>query len=392
MNSNNWEEEIREKLGSYSTVDLDGMWERVESAGAPRRIAFIPWRTAVWTAAATTAAAAIITLFIWHGGDSPNREMVQDGLTPRYTAELKADKDESVNEKQTYTIENTSSPVESGAATREQRGKPAVAEAISVDVAGADEPRLDLLQDAAEHVEIVEHEQMTGRGSEDPGYNNAFETWQEFERTIEKTRQKRRVTLLADGGSAVTSASNTAPTIRMKSGMTLLNSVNSFSILNSTPSRKSIFNAPASNYSWTVSARSTLRIEMELTDRLGLSSGVSWTLLQGTDDFKVFRPTLQYVGVPVYLSAGLVEYGPVEIKAVCGPRLDFLVKGNEDIVTGPVLLSAHGGLQAVYMINRNLGLSAGGGVDLFFPTSGIKSPFASATPVANVNFGLLFMM
>lgn len=390
MNSNNWEEEIREKLGSYSTVDLDGLWERVESAAGSRKPAFILWNK-VMVSMASIAAAAIITLFLWHGGDSPDREMVQDGLTPWYTAELKADKDESINEKQTYTIENASSPVENGAATREQRGKPAVAEAISVDVAGADEPRLDLFQNAAEH---VEQEPMAGRGSEEPEYSNmAFEkTWQEFEKTIEKTRKKRRVTLYADGGSAVTSASNTAPAIRLKSGMTLLNSINSFSFLNSTPYRKNIFEAPASNYSWTVSARSTLRIEMGLTDRLGLSSGVSWTLLQGTDDFKVFRPTLQYIGVPIYLSAGLVEYGPLAVKAVCGPRLDILIKGNEDIVTGPMLLSAHGGLQAVYMFNRNLGLSAGGGADLYFPTSGIKSPFASATPVANVDFGLLFRM
>ena len=381
MKNNNWEKEIREKLDSYSTVDLDGLWERVESATESRKIAFIPWKKALVATAAIAASAAIV-IWSWKDRDSIAHQM-DDIIADNGVAVEEA---ESSKEYNTYTIENTSDSENEGIIKKVQRIRKAVAVDNPV-FAVAEEPQPTILYDVDDAIEceaIPEtRKEKTGSDMTTGNY-----VWQDFEASAEK-RNKRRITLLAYGGSAISGEPSASGTLQMKSS----------SICDATSlhnyyghSSGNVFEQPATTYRWNIGTSASMRVELDLNDRFGLSSGLSWTSLEGTDSYQVFKPTLHYLGVPVWLSCRLFGQEAMSVKAVGGPRIDFLVKGSPDIETGPVQLSVHGGLQAEYMFSRWFGFSAGAGADLYVKTSGSPSPFESLSPVANVNLGLLFKL
>lgn len=380
MKNNNWEKEIREKLDSYSTVDLDGLWERVESATESRKIAFIPWKKALVATAAIAASAAIV-IWSWKGRDTIANQK-DDIIADNGVAVEKA---ESGKEYNTYTIENTSDSDDEGIIKKAQRIRKAVAVDNPV-IAVAETPQPTILYDTDEAIEC-ETMPKTRKEEKRSDMTTGTYVWQNFEASAEK-RNKRRITLLAYGGSAVSGVSSAAGTLQMKSSSicdaTSLHNYNGYSSGN-------VFEQPATTYRWNIGTSASMRVELDLNDRFGLSSGLSWTSLEGTDSYKVFRPTLHYLGVPVWLSYRLFGQEALSVKAVGGPRIDFLVKGCPDIETGPVQLSVHGGLQAEYMFSRWFGFSAGAGADLYFKTSS-SSPFESLSPVANVNLGLLFKL
>lgn len=378
MKNNNWEKEIIEKLDSYSTVDLDGLWERVESASETRRVTFIPWKKATWMAAAATAAAAILTLFLWNDRSEPAIDALRNEIVP--TREM-------IAENNTYTIENTSDSDDVGTKKGSWRKSKVVA-ADETEIYS--EEAIDLRPGTThDEKEPAECETKEGPRQADRDSMNGPDYWRELENSMEKTARKRHVTFLADAGSALSAAGTSGGQFQAKSGSTQ----NDFTFLNGRPNLYNVFEAPAAVYSWTVAASTSIRAEMSITDRIGLSSGLAWTMLQGSDPYGVFRPSLQYIGIPVQVSCRLMERETWSVKAVCGPRMDHLVKGSPDIETGPWQLSVHGGLNAEYMFSRWLGLSGGIGTDVYFPAdNGRKSPFASLTPVANMNLGLVFKL
>lgn len=380
MKNNNWEKEIREKLDSYSTVDLDGLWERVESATESRRVAFIPWKKALVATAAIAASAAIV-IWPWRDRDSIAHQM-DDIIADNGVAVEKA---ESSKEYNTYTIENTSDSDDEGIIKKVQRIRKAVAVDNPV-FAVAEEPQPTILYDVDDAIEC-EAIPETRREEKRSDMTTGTYVWQDFEASAEK-RNKRRITLLAYGGSAISGEPSASQTLQMKSSSicdaTSLHNYNGYSSGN-------VFEQPATTYRWNIGTSASMRVELDLNDRFGLSSGLSWTSLEGTDSYQVFKPTLHYLGVPVWLSCRLFGQEAMSVKAVGGPRIDFLVKGSPDIETGPVQLSVHGGLQAEYMFSRWFGFSAGAGADLYFKTSS-SSPFESLSPVANVNLGLLFKL
>lgn len=380
MKNNNWEKEIREKLDSYSTVDLDGLWERVESATESRKIAFIPWKKALVATAAIAASAAIV-IWSWKGRDTianQKDEIIADNG-------VAVEKAESGKEYNTYTIENTSDSDDEGIIKKAQRIRKAVAVDNPV-IAVAETPQPTILYDTDEAIEC-EAIPETRREEKRSDMTTGTYVWQDFEASAEK-RNKRRITLLAYGGSAISGEPSASGTLQMKSS----------SICDATSlhnyyghSSGNVFEQPATTYRWNIGTSASMRVELDLNDRFGLSSGLSWTSLEGTDSYQVFKPTLHYLGVPVWLSYRLFGQEALSVKAVGGPRIDFLVKGCPDIETGTVQLSVHGGLQAEYMFSRWFGFSAGAGADLYFKTSS-SSPFESLSPVANVNLGLLFKL
>lgn len=380
MKNNNWEKEIREKLDSYSTVDLDGMWERVESATESRKIAFIPWKKALVATAAIAASAAIV-IWPWRDRDSIAHQM-DDIIADNGVAVEKA---ESSKEYNTYTIENTSDSENEGIIKKVQRIRKAVAVDNPV-FAVAEEPQPTILYDVDDAIEC-EAIPETRREEKRSDMTTGTYVWQDFEASAEK-RNKRRITFLAYGGSAISGEPSASQTLQMKSSSicdaTSLHNYNGYSSGN-------VFEQPATTYRWNIGTSASMRVELDLNDRFGLSSGLSWTSLEGTDSYQVFKPTLHYLGVPIWLSCRLFGQETMSVKAVGGPRIDFLVKGSPDIETGPVQLSVHGGLQAEYMFSRWFGFSAGAGADLYFKTSS-SSPFESLSPVANVNLGLLFKL
>ena len=380
MKNNNWEKEIREKLDSYSTVDLDGLWERVESATESRKIAFIPWKKALVATAAIAASAAIV-IWSWKGRDTIANQK-DDIIADNGVAVEKA---ESGKEYNTYTIENTSDSENEGIIKKVQRIRKAVAVDNPV-FAVAEEPQPTILYDTDEAIEC-ETMPKTRKEEKRSDMTTGTYVWQDFEASAEK-RNKRRITLLAYGGSAISGEPSASQTLQMKSS----------SICDATSlhnyyghSSGNVFEQPATTYRWNIGTSASMRVELDLNDRFGLSSGLSWTSLEGTDSYQVFNPTLHYLGVPVWLSCRLFGQEAISVKAVGGPRIDFLVKGSPDIETGPVQLSVHGGLQAEYMFSRWFGFSAGAGADLYVKTSS-SSPFESLSPVANVNLGLLFKL
>lgn len=380
MKNNNWEKEIREKLDSYSTVDLDGLWERVESATESRKIAFIPWKKALVATAAIAASAAIV-IWSWKGRDTianQKDEIIADNG-------VAVEKAESGKEYNTYTIENTSDSDDEGIIKKAQRIRKAVAVDNPV-IAVAETPQPTILYDTDEAIEC-EAIPETRREEKRSDMTTGTYVWQDFEASAEK-RNKRRITLLAYGGSAISGEPSASGTLQMKSS----------SICDATSlhnyyghSSGNVFEQPATTYRWNIGTSASMRVELDLNDRFGLSSGLSWTSLEGTDSYQVFKPTLHYLGVPVWLSYRLFGQEALSVKAVGGPRIDFLVKGCPDIETGTVQLSVHGGLQAEYMFSRWFGFSAGAGADLYVKTSS-SSPFESLSPVANVNLGLLFKL
>lgn len=381
MKNNNWEKEIREKLDSYSTVDLDGLWERVESATESRKIAFIPWKKALVATAAIAASAAIV-IWSWRDRDSIAHQM-DDIIADNGVAVEEA---ESSKEYNTYTIENTSDSDDEGIIKKAQR----IRKAVTVDnpvFAVAEEPQPTILYDTDEAIEC-ETMPKTRKEEKRSDMTTGTYVWQDFEASAEK-RNKRRITFLAYGGSAISGEPSASQTLQMKSSSicdaTSLHNYNGYSSGN-------VFEQPATTYRWNIGTSASMRVELDLNDRFGLSSGLSWTSLEGTDSYQVFKPTLHYLGVPVWLSCRLFGQEALSVKAVGGPRIDFLVKGSPDIETGPVQLSVHGGLQAEYMFSRWFGFSAGAGADLYVKTSGSPSPFESLSPVANVNLGLLFKL
>lgn len=380
MKNNNWEKEIREKLDSYSTVDLDGLWERVESATESRKIAFIPWKKALVATAAIAASAAIV-IWSWRDRDSIAHQM-DDIIADNGVAVEKA---ESSKEYNTYTIENTSDSDDEGIIKKAQRIRKAVAVDNPV-IAVAETPQPTILYDTDEAIEC-ETMPKTRKEEKRSDMTTGTYVWQDFEASAEK-RNKRRITFLAYGGSAISGEPSASQTLQMKSSSicdaTSLHNYNGYSSGN-------VFEQPATTYRWNIGTSASMRVELDLNDRFGLSSGLSWTSLEGTDSYQVFKPTLHYLGVPVWLSCRLFGQEALSVKAVGGPRIDFLVKGCPDIETGPVQLSVHGGLQAEYMFSRWFGFSAGAGADLYFKTSS-SSPFESLSPVANVNLGLLFKL
>lgn len=381
MKNNNWEKEIREKLDSYSTVDLDGLWERVESATESRKIAFIPWKKALVATAAIAASAAIV-IWSWRDRDSIAHQM-DDIIADNGVAVEEA---ESSKEYNTYTIENTSDSDDEGIIKKAQRIRKAVAVDNPV-FAVAEEPQPTILYDTDEAIEC-ETMPKTRKEEKRSDMTTGTYVWQDFEASAEK-RNKRRITFLAYGGSAISGEPSASQTLQMKSSSicdaTSLHNYNGYSSGN-------VFEQPATTYRWNIGTSASMRVELDLNDRFGLSSGLSWTSLEGTDSYQVFKPTLHYLGVPVWLSCRLFGQEALSVKAVGGPRIDFLVKGSPDIETGPVQLSVHGGLQAEYMFSRWFGFSAGAGADLYVKTSGSPSPFESLSPVANVNLGLLFKL
>ena len=381
MKNNNWEKEIREKLDSYSTVDLDGLWERVESATESRKIAFIPWKKALVATAAIAASAAIV-IWSWRDRDSIAHQM-DDIIADNGVAVEEA---ESSKEYNTYTIENTSDSDDEGIIKKAQRIRKAVAVDNPV-FAVAEEPQPTILYDVDDAIEC-EAIPETRREEKRSDMTTGTYVWQDFEASAEK-RNKRRITFLAYGGSAISGEPSASQTLQMKSSSicdaTSLHNYNGYSSGN-------IFEQPATTYRWNIGTSASMRVELDLNDRFGLSSGLSWTSLEGTDSYQVFKPTLHYLGVPVWLSCRLFGQEALSVKVVGGPRVDFLVKGSPDIETGPVQLSVHGGLQAEYMFSRWFGFSAGAGADLYVKTSGSPSPFESLSPVANVNLGLLFKL
>lgn len=381
MKNNNWEKEIREKLDSYSTVDLDGLWERVESATESRKIAFIPWKKALVATAAIAASAAIV-IWSWRDRDSIAHQM-DDIIADNGVAVEEA---ESSKEYNTYTIENTSDSDDEGIIKKAQRIRKAVAVDNPV-FAVAEEPQPTILYDVDDAIEC-EAIPETRREEKRSDMTTGTYVWQDFEASAEK-RNKRRITFLAYGGSAISGEPSASQTLQMKSSSicdaTSLHNYNGYSSGN-------VFEQPATTYRWNIGTSASMRVELDLNDRFGLSSGLSWTSLEGTDSYQVFKPTLHYLGVPVWLSCRLFGQEALSVKAVGGPRIDFLVKGSPDIETGPVQLSVHGGLQAEYMFSRWFGFSAGAGADLYVKTSGSPSPFESLSPVANVNLGLLFKL
>lgn len=380
MKNNNWEKEIREKLDSYSTVDLDGLWERVESATESRKIAFIPWKKALVATAAIAASAAIV-IWSWRDRDSIAHQM-DDIIADNGVAVEKA---ESSKEYNTYTIENTSDSDDEGIIKKAQRIRKAVAVDNPV-FAVAETPQPTILYDTDEAIEC-ETMPKTRKEEKRSDMTTGTYVWQDFEASAEK-RNKRSITLLAYGGSAISGEPSASQTLQMKSSSicdaTSLHNYNGYSSGN-------VFEQPATTYRWNIGTSASMRVELDLNDRFGLSSGLSWTSLEGTDSYQVFKPTLHYLGVPIWLSCRLFGQEALSVKAVGGPRIDFLVKGSPDIETGPVQLSVHGGLQAEYMFSRWFGFSAGAGADLYFKTSS-SSPFESLSPVANVNLGLLFKL
>lgn len=380
MKNNNWEKEIREKLDSYSTVDLDGLWERVESATESRKIAFIPWKNALVATAAIAASAAIV-IWSWRDRDSIAHQM-DDIIADNGVAVEKA---ESGKEYNTYTIENTSDSDDEGIIKKAQRIRKAVAVDNPV-IAVAETPQPTILYDTDEAIEC-ETMPKTRKEEKRSDMTTGTYVWQDFEASAEK-RNKRSITLLAYGGSAISGEPSASQTLQMKSSSicdaTSLHNYNGYSSGN-------VFEQPATTYRWNIGTSASMRVELDLNDRFGLSSGLSWTSLEGTDSYQVFKPTLHYLGVPIWLSCRLFGQEALSVKAVGGPRIDFLVKGSPDIETGPVQLSVHGGLQAEYMFSRWFGFSAGAGADLYFKTSS-SSPFESLSPVANVNLGLLFKL
>lgn len=380
MKNNNWEKEIREKLDSYSTVDLDGLWERVESATESRKIAFIPWKKVL---TATSAAAAIIAIVLWATisgttGLSPAETIIAEQIGEMASTD-------SIKDDNTYTIENTSDSKDEGIIKKAQRIRKAVAVDNPV-FAVAEEPQPTILYDTDEAIEC-ETMPKTRKEEKRSDMTTGTYVWQDFEASAEK-RNKRRITFLAYGGSAISGEPSASQTLQMKSSSicdaTSLHNYNGYSSGN-------VFEQPATTYRWNIGTSASMRVELDLNDRFGLSSGLSWTSLEGTDSYQVFKPTLHYLGVPVWLSCRLFGQKALSVKAVGGPRIDFLVKGSPDIETGPVQLSVHGGLQAEYMFSRWFGFSAGAGADLYFKTSS-SSPFESLSPVANVNLGLLFKL
>lgn len=381
MKNNNWEKEIREKLDSYSTVDLDGLWERVESATESRKIAFIPWKKVL---TATSAAAAIIAIVLWATisgttGLSPAETIIAEQIGEMASTD-------SIKDDNTYTIENTSDSKDEGIIKKAQRIRKAVAVDNPV-FAVAEEPQPQILYDVDDAIEC-EAIPETRREEKRSDMTTGTYVWQDFEASAEK-RNKRRITFLAYGGSAISGEPSASQTLQMKSSSicdaTSLHNYNGYSSGN-------VFEQPATTYRWNIGTSASMRVELDLNDRFGLSSGLSWTSLEGTDSYQVFKPTLHYLGVPVWLSCRLFGQEALSVKAVGGPRIDFLVKGSPDIETGPVQLSVHGGLQAEYMFSRWFGFSAGAGADLYVKTSGSPSPFESLSPVANVNLGLLFKL
>lgn len=380
MKNNNWEKEIREKLDSYSTVDLDGLWERVESATESRKIAFIPWKKALVATAAIAASAAIV---IWSWKDRDTIANQKDDIIADNGVAV--EKAESGKEYNTYTIENTSDSDDEGIIKKAQRIRKAVAVDNPV-IAVAETPQPTILYDTDEAIEC-ETMPKTRKEEKRSDMTTGTYVWQDFEASAEK-RNKRRITLLAYGGSAISGEPSASQTLQMKSS----------SICDATSlhnyyghSSGNVFEQPATTYRWNIGTSASMRVELDLNDRFGLSSGLSWTSLEGTDSYQVFKPTLHYLGVPVWLSCRLFGQEAISVKAVGGPRIDFLVKGSPDIETGPVQLSVHGGLQAEYMFSRWFGFSAGAGADLYVKTSS-SSPFESLSPVANVNLGLLFKL
>lgn len=381
MKNNNWEKEIREKLDSYSTVDLDGLWERVESATESSKITFIPWKKAL---IATSAAAAILAIVLWstiHGASvsSPMETVIAEYSSGRESTE-------SDIETNTYTIENTSDSENEGIIKKVQRIRKAVAVDNPV-IAVAETPQPTILYDTDEAIEC-ETMPKTRKEEKRSDMTTGTYVWQDFEASAEK-RNKRKITLLAYGGSAISGDPSASQALQMKSS----------SICDATSlhnyyghSSGNVFEQPATTYRWNIGTSASMRVELDLNDRFGLSGGLSWTSLEGTDSYQVFKPTLHYLGVPVWLSCRLFGQEAMSVKAVGGPRIDFLVKGSPDIETGPVQLSVHGGLQAEYMFSRWFGFSAGAGADLYVKTSGSPSPFESLSPVANVNLGLLFKL
>lgn len=380
MKNNNWEKEIREKLDSYSTVDLDGLWERVESATESRKIAFIPWKKALVATAAIAASAAIV-IWSWKGRDTIANQ--KDEIIANNGVAV--EKAESNKEYNTYTIENTSDSDDEGIIKKAQRIRKAVAVDNPV-IAVAETPQPTILYDVDDAIEC-EAIPETRREEKRSDMTTGTYVWQDFEASAEK-RNKRRITFLAYGGSAISGEPSASQTLQMKSSSicdaTSLHNYNGYSSGN-------VFEQPATTYRWNIGTSASMRVELDLNDRFGLSSGLSWTSLEGTDSYQVFKPTLHYLGVPVWLSCRLFGQEAMSVKAVGGPRIDFLVKGSPDIETGPVQLSVHGGLQAEYMFSRWFGFSAGAGADLYFKTSS-SSPFESLSPVANVNLGLLFKL
>lgn len=381
MKNNNWEKEIREKLDSYSTVDLDGLWERVESATESSKITFIPWKKALIATAAIAASAAIV-IWSWKGRDTIANQK-DDIIADNGVAVEKA---ESGKEYNTYTIENTSDSDDEGIIKKAQRIRKAVAVDNPV-IAVAETPQPTILYDTDEAIEC-ETMPKTRKEEKRSDMTTGTYVWQDFEASAEK-RNKRRITFLAYGGSAISGEPSASQTLQMKSSSicdaTSLHNYNGYSSGN-------VFEQPATTYRWNIGTSASMRVELDLNDRFGLSSGLSWTSLEGTDSYQVFKPTLHYLGVPVWLSCRLFGQEALSVKAVGGPRIDFLVKGSPDIETGPVQLSVHGGLQAEYMFSRWFGFSAGAGADLYVKTSGSPSPFESLSPVANVNLGLLFKL